>query len=140
MKVIEFLSIVIFTFSLTVLVLGGVTWWIERGRKRQLGLTLIISGIVIAACYAFLGSRFSIALFGRLIVAVDLPRLWSTAIIYTIGVLAGIGVAGGLFLWMSGRLVKLKPTRMERQLATYLGVILLVALLISLIAVQISNR
>jgi len=136
---IEFLSIVIFTFSLTLLVLGAVTWWIERGRKRHLGLILIISGSVIAVSYAFLGSRFSIALFDRLIVAVDLPRLWSTAIIYTIGVLAGIGVAGSLFLWMSGRLVKLKPTRLERQMLTYVGVILLVALLISLMAVQISR-
>ena len=138
--IIEFLSIMIFTFSLTLLVLGSVTWWIERGHKRQLGLLLMGSALVIAVGYAFLGSRFSIAVFGRLVIAVDLPRLWSTAIIYTIGVLAGIAVAGGLFLWMSGRLVTLKPTRLERQLATYLGVILLVALFISLIAVQISNR
>jgi len=136
---IEFLSIVIFTFSLTLLILGIVTWWIERGRKRQLGLLLIASAVVISVGYAFLGSRFSIALFGRLIVTVDLPRLWGTAIIYTIGVLTGIGLAGSLFLWMSGRLIKLKPTRLERQMATYIGVILLVALLISLIAVQISH-
>ena len=135
----EFLSILIFAFSSTLLILGMVTWWIERGRKRQLGLLLIVSALMITVGYAFLGSRFSIALFGRLIVAVDLPRLWSTAIIYTIGVLTGIGLAGSLFLWMSGRLIKLRPTRLERQMAMYVGIILVVALLISLVAVYISR-
>jgi len=134
---IEFLSIVIFTFSLTLLVLGAVTWWIERGRKRALGVLMVASAVLVTASYAFLGSRFSIAYFGRLIVAVDLPRLWATAIVYTVGVLAGIGVAGGIFLWMSGRLVT--PTRLERQMVIYVGIILFVALLISLIAVQMSR-
>lgn len=137
--VIEFLSIMIFTFSLTLLVLGLVTWWIERDRKRKLGVLMTMSAILIAVGYAFLGSRFSIAIFGRLIVAVDLPRLWATAIVYTIGVLSGIGVAGGIFMWMSGRLVTLKPTRLERQMATYISIVLLVALVISLIAVQMSR-
>ncbi len=137
--IVQFLSIVIFTFSLTLLVLGAVTWWIERERKRVLGVGMIASGLVIAIGYALLGSRFSIAWFGRLIVAVDLPLLWATAILYTIGVLGGIGLAGGLFMWMSGRLTRLQPTRLERQLVAYIGVILLVALLINLIAVLMSR-
>ncbi len=134
---IEFLSIVIFTFSLTLWVLGVVTWWIERGQKRQVGVLLLLSAVLIATAYTFLGSRFSIALFGRLIVAVNLPRLWATAIVYTIGVLGGIGLAGGIFLWISGRLIR--PTQLERQMAIYVSVILLVALLISLIAARISH-
>lgn len=137
--IVQFLSIVIFTFSLTLLVLGAVTWWIERERKRVLGAGMIASGLVIAIGYALLGSRFSIAWFGRLIVAVDLPVLWATAILYTIGVLGGIGLAGGLFMWMSGRLTRLKPTRIEKQMAAYIGVILLVALVISLLAVLLSR-
>ncbi|HNT73672.1 MAG TPA: hypothetical protein PKH77_01495 [Anaerolineae bacterium] len=137
--IVQFLSIVIFTFSLTLLVLGAVTWWIERERKRVLGVWMIASGLFIAIGYALLGSRFSIAWFGRLIVAVDLPLLWATAILYTIGVLGGIGLAGGIFMWMSGRLTRLKPTRIEKQLAAYIGVILLVALVISLIAVLLSR-
>jgi hypothetical protein len=133
----EFLSIVIFSFALALGVLGAVTWWIERDRRRWLGGLMMVSALLIAFGYAFLGSRLSIALFGRLIIAVDLPRLMTTAIMYTIGVLLGVGLAGGVFLWISGRLIE--PTRLERQLAAFIGVVLVVALIISLIAVQLSR-
>ena len=117
---IEFLSIVVFTFALALLVLGAVTWWIERGRKQMLGVLMMGSALVIAGAYAFLGSRFSIALLGRLIILVDLPRLMATALVYTSGVLIGLALAGGLFLWISGRIVR--PTRLERYLALFVGV------------------
>lgn len=133
----EFLSIVIFSFALALGVLGAVTWWIERDRRRWLGGMMMLSALLIALGYAFLGSRFSIALFGRLIIVVDLPRLMTTAVLYTIGVLLGVGLAGGVFLWISGRLIQ--PTRLERQLAAFIGVVLVVALVISLIAVQLSR-
>jgi hypothetical protein len=135
--VIEFLSIVIFTFALALLGLGAFTWWIERGKRRNLGILMMVSALLIAACYAFLGSRFSIAVFGRLIITIDLPQLMATAIVYTIGVLMGFGLAGGAFLWISGRLVK--TTGFERKLAIFITVILAIALLISVIAVQISH-
>lgn len=134
---IEFLSIVIFTFSLALLGLGAFTWWIERGRRRRAGVLMMISALVIAAGYAFLGSRFSIAVFGRLIITIDLPRLMATAMVYTIGVVLGFGLAGGAFLWLSGRLIK--PTGMERKLAIFVAVIVAIALIISWIAVQISQ-
>lgn len=134
---IEFLSIVIFTFALALLGLGAFTWWIERGKRRNLGILMMVSALLISACYAFLGSRFSIAAFGRLIITIDLPQLMATAIIYTIGVLMGFGLAGGAFLWISGRLVK--TTGLERKLSFFVTVILAIALLISVIAVQISH-
>jgi len=134
---IEFLSIVIFTFALALLGLGAFTWWIERDKRRNLGILMMISALLIAACYAFLGSRFSITLFGRLIITIDLPQLMATAIVYTIGVLMGFGLAGGAFLWISGRLVK--TTGLERKLAIFITVILAIALVISVIAVQISH-
>ena len=134
---IEFLSIVIFTFALALIGLGLVTWWIERAPRKILGLAMIGSGLLIAVAYAFLGSRFALTLFGRLIVTVDLPRLMVTAVVYTFGLLTGLGLAGGVFLWISGRLVK--PTPLERQIALFLGIILLVTLLISLVAIRISR-
>jgi hypothetical protein len=134
---IEFLSIVIFTFSLALLILGAITWWIERENRRTLGVLMMIAALVIAAGYAFLGSRFSIAVFGRLIITVDLPRLMSTALTYTLGVFLGFGLAGMLFLWASGRLAR--PTRFEWLLAGLAGTILLIALAISLVAVRISR-
>ncbi|HOU14440.1 MAG TPA: hypothetical protein PKZ84_15135 [Anaerolineae bacterium] len=134
---IEFLSIVVFTFALALLVLGAITWWIERGRKQTLGILMMGSALLIAGGYAFLGSRFAIAVFGRLIITVDLPRLMATAVTYTIGVLLGFGLAGGVFLWISGRLIE--PTKLERQLATFIAIVLLVAFIISIIAVRMSH-
>ncbi len=133
---IKFLSIVIFTFALGLFLLGGFTWWIERKNRRALGIAMLLSGLLIAVGYAFLGSRFAIAIFGRLIITVDLPLLMETAIIYTMGVLGGLGLSGGLFLWVSGKLAR--PTRKERQLLIFLIVILCIALAISALAVRIS--
>lgn len=135
--VIEFLSIVIFTFALALVGLGLVTWWIERAPRKVVGLAMVGSGLLIAVAYAFLGSRFALALFGRLIVTVDLPRLMLTAVVYTIGLLGGLGLASGLFLWLSGRL--LQPTRLERQILLFLAIILGVTLFISLVAVRFSR-
>jgi hypothetical protein len=134
---IEFLSIVIFTFSLALLGLGAFTWWIERGQRRKAGILMVVSALTIAAAYAFLGSRFAIAVFGRLIITIDLPRLMATAMVYTIGVTLGFGLAGGAFLWLSGRLII--PTGTERKLAIFVAVIVTIALTISWIAVQISH-
>lgn len=133
---IEFLSIVIFTFALALFVLGAVTWWMERREKRALGVLMMGVGLLIAAAYAFLGSRFAIAAFGRLIITVDLPRLMATAVTYTIGVLLGFGLAGSAFLWISGRMVE--PTRFEQRLLIFIAIVLVVALIISAIAVRIS--
>jgi hypothetical protein len=134
---IEFLSIMIFTFALALFILGAFTVWMERRQRRTVGILMMVCALIIAGGYAFLGSRFSIAAFGRLIITIDLPRLMTTAIVYTIGVLLGFGLGAGLFLWISGRLVK--PTRVERQLAGFIALILIIALAISLLAVQISH-
>lgn len=133
---IEFLSIVIFTFALALFVLGAITWWMERSEKQTLGVLMMGIALVIAAGYAFLGSRFAIAIFGRLIITVDLPRLMATAIRYTIGVLLGFGLAGSAFLWISGRMVE--PTKFEQRLLLFIAIVLVVALVISAIAVRIS--
>ncbi len=134
---IEFLSIVIFTFALALLGLGALTWWMERRQQRMVGVLMMVLALVIAGTYGFLGSRWAIATFGRLIITIDLPRLMVNAVIYTSGMVFGFGLAGGLFLWISGRLIK--PTGLEKKLALFIGVILTVALVISLVAVWISR-
>jgi hypothetical protein len=134
---IEFLSIVIFTFALALLGLGVFTWVMERGPRRMVGILMIMLALIIAGIYAFLGSRFAISVFGRLIITIDLPQLMSTAVIYTTGVILGFGLAGGVFLWISGRLIK--PTGFERKLAVFVAVTLLIALVISWVAAQISH-
>lgn len=134
---IEFLSILIFSFALSLFILGLLTWWMERDKKRLLGPLMTGTALIIAVGYAFLGSRFSIATFGRLIITIDLPRLMTTAVVYTIGVLFGVALAGGMFLWISGRLIK--ASHFESKVAYFLIVVLIIALVVSLIAVRISQ-
>lgn len=134
---VEFLSIVIFTFALGITLLGAVTWWMERAPRRIFGVAMIASGLIIAVGYAFLGSRYAIALFGRLIITIDLPRLMMTAILYTTGVAVGLGIAGMLFLWISRRFVQ--PSRLEQHLALFLILVLLIALIVSTLAAQFSG-
>jgi len=132
--VIEFISIVVLTFALALIVLGAITMWLERGRGRLQGVTLALLGLLVGAGYAFLGSRFSLEIFDRLIVLVDLPALMAMAFTYTAGVLSGTAVAVGLFLWATGRF----RHRVERTVVAFIVVGVLVALVATLIAVALS--
>ena len=131
---IEFISIIVLTFALALIVLGVVTTWLERARGRLQGIVLAVVGLLVGAGYAFLGSRFSLALFSRLIVRVDLPALMATAFTYTAGVLGGVSLAAGLFLWATGRF----RHRVERTAAAFVIVGVLVALVATFLAVVLS--
>lgn len=133
---IEFISIVILTFALALVVLGVITTWLERGRGRIQGVALTAIGLLAGAGYACLGSRFSQMLFDRLIVAVNLPMLMATAFTYTAGVLGGGSMAVGLFLWATGRYRQ----RVERTVIAYVVVGTLVALVATMAAVVLSSR
>jgi len=133
--VIEFISIVVLTFALALIVLGAITMWLERGRGRLQGVALTLVGLLVGIGYAFLGSRFSLALFDRLIVQVDLPALMATAFTYTAGVLSGVSLAVGLFLWATGRF----RHRVERTTIAFIVVGVLVALAVTFIAVVLST-
>jgi len=133
--VIEFISIVVLTFALALIVLGAVTMWLERGRGRLQGIALTLVGLLVGIGYGFLGSRFSLALFDRLIVRVDLPALMATAFTYTTGVLSGISLAVGLFLWATGRF----RHRVERSAAAFVAIGVLVALMATFLAIILST-
>jgi len=132
--VIEFISVVLLTFALALVVLGIVTMWLERERGRLQGIALTLVGLLSGAAYTFLGSRFAQALFGRLVVAVDLPALMATAFTYTMGVLGGIALAVGLFLWATGRFRQ----RSDRTIVAFVVVGVLVALMATVIAIALS--
>ena len=133
---IEFISIIVLTFALALIGLGAVTMWLERRRGRLQGIALTLIGLLVGAGYAFLGSRFSMAIFHRLIVRVDLPALMATALTYTTGVLGGAALAAGLFLWATGRFRQ----QVERTVAAFIAVGVLVALAATFIAVVLSAR
>ncbi|HEC35211.1 MAG TPA: hypothetical protein ENI39_01595 [Anaerolineae bacterium] len=133
---IELLSILVLTFSLTLVLLGLITLWLERKPGRWQGIVVSLLGLLVGVGYAFLGSRFSLALFGRLIVRVNLPVLMATAVSYTVGVLGGIALAVGLFLWVTGRYHVWQIRR--RVLALVLTAVLL-AILLTFLAAWLSH-
>jgi hypothetical protein len=133
--VIEFISILVLTFALALVVLGAVTMWLERGRARFQGIVLMAVGLLVGTGYAFLGSRFSLTLFDRLIVRVDLPALMATAFTYTAGVLGGASLAVGLFLWATGRF----RHQVERSVLAFVAAGVLVAVVATLLAVAFST-
>ncbi|HHS98260.1 MAG TPA: hypothetical protein ENK08_10285 [Chloroflexi bacterium] len=133
---IELISILVLTFSFTLVILGLVTLWLERRSGRWQGAVTALVGLLVGAAYAFLGSRFSIALFGRLIVQVDLPALMLTAVTYTVGVVGGALIALGLFLWVTGRYRAWEIHR--RVLATVL-LAALVTVLLTFLAIWLSR-
>ena len=108
--------------------------WLEHGRGRLQGIALTLVGLLVSVGYVFLGSRFSLEIFDRLIVAVDLPALMATAFTYTAGVLTGVALAVGLFLWATGRF----RHRVERTAAAFIVIGVLVALTATLLAISLS--
>jgi hypothetical protein len=133
--VIELISIIVLTFATALVALGLVTIWLERGRHRLQGIALAVVGLLTAAGYTFLGSRFSLRLFGRLIVRVDLPALMATAFTYTAGVAVGLALALGLFLWATDRF----RGRVERTIVVLVLIGVLVALTATFLAVVLSS-
>jgi len=133
--VIEFISILVLTFALALIILGTVTMWLERGQARLQGIALVLVGLLVGAGYSFLGSRFSLAVFDRLIVRVDLPALMATAFTYTAGVLVGAALAVGMFLWATGRF----RHQVERTVVAFVAFGVLVAVVATLLAVVLST-
>lgn len=132
---IAFISIVILTFAMALIVLGAITMWLERERGRWQGVALTVVGLLTGAGYAFLGSRFSLGVFNRLVIRVDLPALMTTALIYTVGVAMGAGLGLGLFLWATGRF----RDRVERTVVAFVVTGLLVGLVVTFLAIVLSS-
>ncbi|MGD1993058.1 MAG: hypothetical protein PVI59_07695 [Anaerolineae bacterium] len=133
---IELLSILVLTFSLTLIVLGLITLWLERKPGRWQGVVIILLGLLVGIGYAFLGSRFSLLLFGRLIVRVNLPALMLTAVTYTVGVLGGVALAFGIFLWVTG---KYHAWQIRRRAVVLALAAVLLAVLLTFLAVWLSR-
>ncbi len=132
---IALISIIVLTFATALIALGAITMWLERGRGRLQGVALTVVGLLTGAGYSFLGSRFSLRLFGRLIIRVDLPALMATAFTYTAGVLIGLALSLGLFLWATDRF----RDQVERTVVASVVSGLLVALVVTFLAIVLSS-
>ena len=134
-SVIALISIIFLTFAAALIVLGAITIWLEQGRRRMQGVALTLVGFLTGFGYAFLGSRFSLQLFGRLLIRVDLPALMATAFTYTAGVVIGLALGLGLFLWATGRFWD----RVERTVVAFVVSGFLVALVVTFLAIVLSS-
>lgn len=133
----QLLSILVLTFSLTLILLGLLTVWLERGLGRWQGIAVMLLGLLVGAGYSLLASRYSILLFGDLIVRVDLPRLMATALAYTVGVLGGAGLALGLFLWVTGRY---QVWQIRRRVIVTVLLVLLLGIILTFLAIWVSRQ
>jgi hypothetical protein len=131
---VKFISVIVLTFALAMVVLGAITMWLERERRRFQGGIMALVGLVVGSVYAFLGSRFSEDLLGQLIIKVNLPILMGTAFTYTAGVLLGAGIAAGLFLWTTSRFRR----QMERAEIVFIVAGAAVALVATILAIILS--
>jgi uncharacterized membrane protein YkvI len=135
MTEIEFITTVVLTFALGLVGLGLVTIWLERDKQRWHGAALVAVGLLVGAGYAFLASRYSLQLLGRLVVAVDLPALVRTAMAAIVGVAVGAGLAAGVFLWATGRFRQ----RMGRAMAAVVVSAVLLTLIATIVAIALSK-
>lgn len=133
---VEFLSVLVLTFSATLIVLGIITFWLEHESLRWQGIVIVLLGLLVGLGYTFLGSRFALALFGRLIVRVNLPALMATALLYTIGVLGGSSLAFGIFLWVTGRY---QAWQLRRRVIALALLAVLLAIAFTFLAVWLSH-
>ncbi|MGD1996090.1 MAG: hypothetical protein PVH62_04875 [Anaerolineae bacterium] len=133
---IELLSILVLVFSLTLIVLGMVTAWLERGPGRWQGIVVGLLGLLVGAGYTFLGSRFSLSIFGQLVIRVNLPALMVTAITYTVGVLGGVALAFGIFLWVTGRY---RAWEVRRRVLALVMTAVLLAIVLTFLSVWLSR-
>ncbi|MBN1977471.1 MAG: hypothetical protein JW918_08720 [Anaerolineae bacterium] len=131
---VKFISIVVLTFALAMVVLGIITMWLERERRRFQGGVMTLVGLLVGIVYAFLASRLSEELLGRLIIKADLPPLMGMAFTYTAGVLLGAGIAVGLFLWTTSRFRR----QIERAEIVFIVAGATVALVATVLAIILS--
>lgn len=135
MTEIELITTIVLTFALGLIGLGLVTLWLERKQQRWQGIALVAVGLIVGVGYAFLGSRYSLQIFGRLVVPVDIPALVSTALSAIAGVVVGAGLAAGVFLWATGRFRQ----RTGRAVAAVIIVAVIMAVAATAIAIVLST-
>ena len=93
----EFLTILIFSFALFLLITGAFTAYFGSGKSRKIGAGLLVGGLVIGFLWALLEWQYKSAL-GDFLAVDDLGNLIVGSILVLIAALIGAGLAIGLFL------------------------------------------
>jgi len=93
----EFITILIFSFALFLLITGAFTAYFGSGKSRKIGAGLLAGGLVIGIIWAYLEWQQKSAL-GDFLSVNDLGSLIVGSIYVLVAALIGAGLAIGLFL------------------------------------------
>jgi len=93
----EFVTILIFSFALFLLITGAFTAYFGSGKSRKIGAGLLAGGLVIGIIWALLEWQYKSAL-GDFLKVDDLGNLIVGSILVLAAALIGAGLAIGLFL------------------------------------------
>jgi hypothetical protein len=91
MSTMEFLTVLLLTFGLFMILAGAFTAYFGSGKSRMIGVVLLVVGLVVALLWIYL-SGFSD------IVGVDLGTVIWTAFLNIIAAVIGALIAIGVFL------------------------------------------
>jgi hypothetical protein len=93
----EFITILIFSFALFLLITGAFTAYFGSGKSRKIGAGLLAGGLIIGILWAFLEWQYKSAL-GDFLAVDDLGGFIVGTILVLVAALIGAGMAIGLFL------------------------------------------
>jgi hypothetical protein len=93
----EFITILIFSFALFLLITGAFTAYFGSGKSRKIGAGLLAGGLVIGIIWALLEWQYKTAL-GEFLSVNDLGGFIVGSILVLVAALIGAGMAIGLFL------------------------------------------
>ena len=91
MSTMEFLTVLLLTFGLFMILAGAFTAYFGSGKSRMIGVVLLVVGLVVAVFWIYLGG------FSDMIV-VDLGGVIWTAFLNIIAAVIGALIAIGVFL------------------------------------------
>ena len=91
MSTMEFLTVLLLTFGLFMIMAGAFTAYFGSGKSRMIGVVLLVIGLVVAVFWVYLGG------FSDMIV-VDLGAVIWTAFLNIIAAVIGALIAIGVFL------------------------------------------
>ncbi|MFQ6107295.1 MAG: hypothetical protein ACE5QF_06900 [Thermoplasmata archaeon] len=93
----EFITILIFSFALFLLITGAFTAYFGSGKSRKIGAGLLAGGLIIGILWAFLEWQHKSAL-GDFLKVDDLGNLIVGSILVLVAAIIGAVLAIGLFL------------------------------------------
>ena len=92
MDLMEFLTVLLLTFSLVMILAGAFTAYFGSGKSRMIGVVLLVIGLIVGVVWGYLGYADMVG------VEVDISEVVWVAFVNILAALIGALVAVGAFL------------------------------------------